>query len=159
MATAVKNTRVEFSLRDGMKKSEISAMATAAVDGVLEKGNILQIAETLAVMDHFAKEVKKDPRFPDYVREELAKNGGKFTSASGAKLEACEAGTTYDYSNNPEWVRLSADAEAAVNARKELEKRLQTIPAGKQLVDGETGEALIGPAKSSISTYKVTLAK
>ena len=77
----------------------------------------------------------------------------------GAKVEICETGVKYDFSLNEEWVRL-AEAEAAIaEKRKALEERLKKIPAGKSLVDNETGEFLIGPAKSSKTSIKVTLAK
>jgi hypothetical protein len=160
METAVKNTRVEFSLREGLTKADIARMATNAVDGVLEKGNVLQIAEVLSGMEAFIKAVKADPRFPEYVREELAKHPkGKYESASGAKIELKETGTSYDYSHNPQWVELNSQEAAIAEKRKALEERLKKIPAGTVLVDEESGETLCGPAKSSKSSYAVTLAK
>ncbi len=98
-------------------------------------------------------------RYTEYVRDELAKNGGRHTTASGAKIEAIEAGVNYDYSHNPGWLELNTAATEAVERRKALEARLRTIPAGKSLVDDDTGEALTETAKSSTSTYKITLKK
>ena len=44
-----------------------------------------------------------------------------------------------------------------LNGRRE--DRLRKIPSGKILVDEETGEVMIGPSKTSKSSYKVTLLK
>jgi hypothetical protein len=143
----------------GMTKAQIGQAACSLVDTLLENGNVLLAAEGLSAMEAFAKEVKADPRFTEYVREELAKTGGKYTTTSGAKVEIKETGVSYDYTSNPQWVELNDQVKAAEEKRKALEERLKKIPAGKMLVDEETGETLIGPAKSSKSSYAVTLAK
>lgn len=77
----------------------------------------------------------------------------------GCKVEKMEAGVKYDYSANPEWVNLNRTLIETQQAMKELEDRLKKIPAGSELVDTETGEVLTGPAKTSTTTFKVTLAK
>jgi hypothetical protein len=159
MDTAVKNTRVEFKLAEGITKSQVATMATNAVDAVLEKGNILQVAEVLSGMEAFIKAVKADPRFPDYVREELAKSSGKYTTASGAKIEACETGVSYDFSQDIEWSALNEGLEKIKADLKAREERLKKIEPGKLLVDQDTGESLVGPVRSSKSSYKITLAK
>lgn len=143
----------------GMTKSQITELAKFGVDYVLETGDPTTVAEQISAMEAYIKAVKADPRFTDYVRDELAKNRGKLTTASGAKIEAIEAGVTYDYSANPDWVALDQTIATLDVKRKALEQRLRLIPAGSVLVDESTGESYIGPAKSSKSTYRVTLAR
>jgi len=143
----------------GLTKTEISRVVSDAVNKIMDEGGALQIAEAIAGMENLIKEMKARPEYVEAVRAEIAPHGKQITTATGAKVELVEAGTTYDYSNNPEWVRLNIEAERAIEARKELEKRLQRIEPGKMLVDEETGETLIGPIKTSKSTYRVTLPK
>jgi hypothetical protein len=143
-----------------MKKSEVILMAESAVTSVIDKGNFFQVAEVIAAMSDFCEKVRKDQRFMEGIRAELQKYPkAKFTAASGAVLEAAETGTKYDYSQNPKWVELKNQEDEISEKRKEIEDILKTIPAGKVLVDEETGESLIGPAKTSTSSFKVTLAK
>lgn len=142
-----------------LTKTEISRVVSDAVTKILDEGGAVQIAEAVAGMENLIKEMKARPEYVEAVRAEIAPYGKQLISTSGAKLELVEAGTTYDYSANPEWVRLNIEAERANDARKDLEKRLQKIEPGKILVDEETGETLIGPSKISKSTYKVTLPK
>lgn len=147
-----------FLIGEGFSKRDIQLLALMAVETVLEKGNPTVVAEQMAVMENYIKAVKGDRRFTDYVREELAKNGGKIISASGAKMEACEGGISYDYSANPAWVELEQTIATLEVQKKQLETRLRAIPQGRLLIDEESGETLIGPARKSTSTYKVTLA-
>jgi hypothetical protein len=147
------------AITHGLTKTQIAELAKFGVDYVLETGQPELVAEQIAVMENYIKAVKADERFTDYVREELLKNKGKITTASGAKIEACETGISYDYSTNPTWIELSTEEKRIAERRKAVEDILKKIPAGKSLVDDETGETLIGPAKTSKSSYKVTLAK
>ncbi len=146
---------------DGLSKEEITKKADAAIESILETGAPLRMAEALSAMDLFIDTVKKDERFKQYVRDELALEG-KYTSPSGAKIEAVEAGVTYDYSscNCPELKRLEKDfEEAKVNyeAQKAFLKHLNA--KGLEMVDKETGEAysVFPPVKKSTSTFKVSL--
>jgi hypothetical protein len=141
----------------GNTKKEIESLALLVIEETLEKGTPIELAEKIAATENLIKVIKDNQRFTDYVKEELAKNSGKVTTGSGARIEEMEAGVKYDYSANTEWVELMLEENAIAKKRKALEERLKAIPAGKLLVDEETGETLIGPAKSSKTTYKVTL--
>lgn len=147
------------SISNGMSKAQISMLVQQSVDSVMERGNILQMAEVVSVMEEFIKGFRKSERFIDYLRDELIKNQGSILTKAGARIEICEVGIAYDYSNDLGWVELDQEVKALEAKRKELEDRLKRIPAGKIIVDDESGEAFIGPAKSSKSSYKVTLPK
>lgn len=91
------------------------------------------------------------------VTGQLNLQSGKFEKW-GCKVECAEVGTKYDYSENPSWVELKQKEDALAEERKQLETMLKTIPAGKMIFN-EQGDQLIGPAKSSTSSFKTTLAK
>lgn len=147
------------SIKDGMTKKQISLLVQQSVKSVLEKGNVLQVAEAIAVMTEFIKGLKNNEQLMSYLRDELSKHGGKFSTSSGARIELSEVAVEYDYSGNGEWVSLDKEITALEEKRKALEDRLKRIPPGSLLVDEETGEVLTGPAKSSKSSYKITLQK
>lgn len=90
---------------------------------------------------------------------EVSKFGKDYKTARGVKFEVAETGVSYDYSGNPAWVAAKQQEEQAKAIRTEIEQRLKFIPAGKSLVDEDTGEILCGPAKTSKSSIKVTLPK
>lgn len=100
-----------------------------------------------------------DKDFRSAVMDEIKKYGKDHTTARGVKFELAETGTKYDYSANPEWEALDKELKAVQAKKKELEERLKKIPAGNALVDESTGETLIGPAKTSKSSFKITLGK
>lgn len=103
------------------------------------------------------KEGDKD--FLSAVIDEIKKYGKEYMTPRGVKFELAETGTKYDYSHNPLWKALEAESKAAADKRADLEAKLKKIPAGSVLVDEETGETLVGPPKSSKSSFKVTLSK
>lgn len=100
-----------------------------------------------------------DKDFKQAVMDEISKYGKDHTTARGVKFELAETGTKYDYSNNPEWVSIEKELKAMQDRKKALEDKLKKIPAGAALVDESTGETLIGPAKTSKSSFKIILAK
>jgi hypothetical protein len=138
-------------------KKQIAAMAKQSVSDVLEQGNVFQVAEALAAMEEFVKNVRKDERFVGFLREELNKHRGRLTTNSGARVETCEAGVVYDYSSNGEWRELDRQIRILTEQRRAVEERLRTLAPGRMAVDPETGEVLEGPAKTSKSTYRITL--
>lgn len=148
----------------GLKKSEINTHARSFVESVMEQGNPLQAAETIAALENFIKSVKEDKRFTDYVREEAGKHGKQYTSPSGAKIELAEVGSKYDFSlcNDEKLSQMESDLsvlETSVKARKEM---LKTVPVeGLVVTDQETGETytVYPPSKTSTSSFKITLAK
>lgn len=146
-------------LREGLNKNQIAILANATVDNVLEQDNALPVAEAIAAMEEFVKQVRKDERFVDAIRETITRNNGKVQTASGAKLELCETGVTYDYAQDPGWRALTEEINSLLEMRKALEEKLRRIMPGKMWVDHETGEVLEGVPKASKSTYRITLSK
>ncbi|NTS42989.1 hypothetical protein HRG84_19035 [Flavisolibacter sp. BT320] len=146
-------------IREGLKKNEIAALADNSVDQLLEDGNVFQVAEALAAMEEFVKTVRKDERYIQFLRDELAKHHGRLVTASGARIELCEAGVAYDYSGNAEWRELEAERFELERRKKTLEEKLRLLAPGRVAVDPETGEMLEGPQRSSKSTYRITLAR
>jgi hypothetical protein len=125
----------------------------------MEEGNVFQVAEALAAMDEFVKTMRKDERYIHFLRDELAKHHGRLVTHSGAKIEACEAGVTYDYSSNAEWNTLEDQIKQLQEHKKQLEEKLRSIAPGRIGVDHETGEVIEGAFKASKSTYRITLAR
>lgn len=155
-------TQEKYSLpafSTGMSKKQIAELADAAVTVCMEDGNVLQVAEAISAMAEFVDLVRKDERLIAAVVEEVSKHSGKLQTSSGAKLEVCETGVTYNYSENPEWVELKSAEKEISDRRKAVEDVLKKIQPGKMLVDPETGQSLVGPSKSSKTNYKLTLAK
>ena len=146
-------------IKEGLSKTAIRDLANRSVKNVLEEGNVFQVAETLAVMEEFVKTVRKDERYIQFLRDELVKHNGRLITASGAKIETCEAGVTYDYSYNAEWRMLEDNIKLLQDQKKILEEKLRSIAPGRIGVDHETGEVLEGAQKTSKSTYRITLAK
>jgi hypothetical protein len=147
------------ALSGSLGKKQIAALVQQSVENALDDGNVAQVAEALAVMELFVNSIRKDERFIDGIRDDLSKNHGALKTASGARIEACEGGIVYDYSENPGWCYLNEQIAHFTEQRKELEAKLRQIPGGKIVVDEETGEVFTGPLKSSKSTYRITLAK
>ena len=141
----------------GLTKSELGKLADSSVDAVLEEGNVFQVAEALAAMEEFTKAVRKDERYIHFLRDELYKNHGQIVTTSGAKIEACEAGVSYDYSHDSEWRALDAEIRNLTERKKALEERLRALRPGQMAVDEETGEVIEGAKRSSRSTYRITL--
>jgi hypothetical protein len=147
------------TIREGLNKKQITELADHSVNQLLEEGNVFQVAEALAAMEEFVKTVRKDERYVQFLRDELAKHHGRLITASGAKIELCEAGITYDYSANAEWRELEAGRFEIERRKKALEEKLRLLAPGRVAVDPETGEMLEGPLKTSKSTYRITLAR
>jgi hypothetical protein len=147
------------SIQEGLRKTEIFELAIKSVDNVLEEGNVFQVAEAIAAMEEFAKTVRKDERYIDFLREELIKNNGRLYTNSGAKIEVCEAAVTYDYSHDATWRMIDEEIKMLQEQKKFREEILRKIAPGRMAVDPETGEVWEGPLKTSKSTYRITLAK
>lgn len=145
------------SIQEGLNKKQIRDLADNSVEHVLENGNVFQVAEALAAMDEFVKTMRKDERYIHFLRDELVKHHGRLITTSGAKIEMCEAGVNYDYTNNDEWNQLEAQIQALQEQKKVLEERLRSVAPGRIGVDHETGEVIEGAFKSSRSTYRITL--
>lgn len=147
------------TFRDGLCKREIIALADRSVSNLLEQGNVFQVAEALAAMEEFVRSVRKDERYVQFLRDELLKHHDRLVTPSGARIEACEAGVQYDYSQSAEWRELQEEMEHLSARKKSIEERLRSIAPGKMAVDTETGEVMEGAFKTSKSTYRITLAR
>jgi hypothetical protein len=147
------------SISEGLCKKQIADLAEQSVNNVLEEGNVFQVAEALAAMEEFVKNIRKDERFVEFLRDELTKHRGRLTTNSGARIETCEAGVMYDYSNNGEWRELDQQIKILADQRKAVEEKLRKLAPGRMAVDPETGEVLEGPIKTSKSTYRITLSR
>ena len=147
------------AIQEGLTKQQIRDLADRSVENILEDGNVFQVAEALAAMDEFVKTMRKDERYIHFLRDELAKHQGRMITQSGAKIESCEAGVSYDYSSNAEWNELDEQIRMLQEQKKGLEERLRSIAPGRIGVDHETGEVIEGAFKSSKSTYRITLAR
>lgn len=150
------------AIQTGLSKTQINTLAEKAVTDLLENGFVLQAAEALSAIEEFVKLVKKDVRYLSFVRDELAKNKGKFQTNSGAKIEAAEVGTKYDYSqcNDPILRDLNKTLAETNEAVKEREAFLKAVPEkGIEIRHDDELVTIYPPSKSSTSSYKLTLAK
>jgi hypothetical protein len=159
MARQVMQPNTLPQIGEGLNKKQITALAKQSIENVLEEGHVEQVAEALAVMEEFVKQVRKDERFIDAMRDELMKSHGAIKTQSGARIEMCEAGVTYDYSEDPSWRYMNEQINMMIEQRKELEEKLRKIGPGKMMVDHETGEVMVGALKHSRSTYRITLSR
>lgn len=159
MANLTKQPNALPQIKEGLSKRQVAQLVENSVEEILEEGGAERVAEALAVMDEFIKGVRKDERFIDAMRDELIKHHGLIKTTSGARIELCEAGVVYNYSANGSWRHIDEQIKALTEQKKELEEKLKSIPAGKDMVDPETGEILTGAFKSSRSTYKITLSR
>ena len=147
------------SIKEGLTKKQIAELAVQSVENLLEEGNVFQVAEALAAMEEFTKAVRKNESYVDFLREELIKHNGRLTTTSGARIEICEAGVSYDYSQSGEWREIEEQIKFLQEKRKAVEEKLRKIAPGRMAVDPETGEVIEGAFKTSKSTYRITLAR
>lgn len=146
----------------GLTKKDIAQMVEASIGHVLETGDVLKVAEAISCMEHFIKGLKEDPRFKEYVREEISKYPKGFVSASGAKLECIESGVKYDYSGcgDIQWEMMDSEMKGLKDRIAEREKFLKNLPPeGIEVRFEDQLIHVFPPAKSSSSTYKITLSK
>lgn len=149
-----------YSLLSGFNKEMVGMLYGILKAAVFEGGDTMfRHLESLQLISKFKEFLTEDKEALEFITSEISKYGKAYVSDRGVKFELAETGTKYDYSLNTEWRDL-AEKEGEIKAKKrELEDKLKTIPAGKLLVDSETGETYIGPGKTSKSSYKITLPK
>lgn len=138
-------------------KSAITSLAKQVSEQVSE-GLIdpISMITRITAMSQLCEEVRKE--IAPLVIEQLDRNSKKI-GYGGATIESAEVGTKYDYSVSEEWNRLKAEEDKIAVQRKKLEDQMKKIPAGKVLVDEDSGETLYGAIKSSTSSFKITLGK
>lgn len=152
-------------LGSNLTKTQIKLVADQSVDNLLEGGNAIEIAEMISKMELFIKEVKANPKYVDYIRDEVIKFGREgVKTASGTKIECAEVGTKYNYEScgDVKWQLLNHQVYSATNSLKQREEFLKSIPAGGvDVLDDVSGEVyhIDPPIKTSTSSYKVTISK
>lgn len=147
-----KNGAAEFHNR-------MRARIIATGAGALQYVEVIKFFDKVKELIYGTSTKDGDTELRKLVMSEISLHGKELTTPRGAKFELCETGTKYDFSLTPAWVSLDNSIKELQEAKKELETMLKGIPAGKEIVDPETGELFYGPAKSSTSSYKITISK
>jgi len=148
-----------------LSKTQIKIIAEQTAQDIIDNGkDVLLIADTIAKIELFIKELKSSPEYMDYLITEVSKYGKGMTTNTGTKLELAEVGTKYDFSqcNDPYLVRLESEfavLEQKIKDRKDMLKTLS--PEGIIIFDEETGEGdtVYPPSKTSKSSVKCTIIK
>lgn len=131
--------------------------------GLFEYVEFLKFADKLKeqISGNSQSGIPEDKEFTSMVRDEVAKFGKSATTQRGVKIELAEVGNSYDFSkcDDPVLVQLEQEATAAAEKVKQRKDFLKTVPSQglEVLVDGGELITIYPPAKSSKSSYKVTL--
>lgn len=151
------------AISNDLTKGQIKIIAEAVINELCESGRVLEAAETLTKMEVLCKEIRGNREFVNFVRDEIEKYGKEFTTNNGVKLELCESGTKYDYSqcNDDTLCELEFQLSILESKIKERQSFLKTLPlSGMEIIkDGGEVVRIFPPSKQSTSTYKTTLNK
>lgn len=122
--------------------------------------NPLDIWINKSKFDKIMKGISSNDDILDATLREFSKYNSKCIEYGGAKLEQCEVGVKYDYSNcgDPIIDELLKKQEEIAAKIKERQKTLINLP-DSGLVDPESGAFIYPPSRSSKTTIKVTLKK
>jgi hypothetical protein len=144
-------------------KSDIKTISNNMVADILNNGHIIESADALNKMETLIKEIKSNPDWIDYLREQVAMNGASVITSSGTKLELAEVGIKYDFTKcGDEMLNdLLAEQQRIDELVKERQTFLKTIPVSGIDVVTISGELvrLYPPSRSSTSSIKTTIAK
>ena len=144
-------------------KTDIKTISNNMVADILNNGHIIESADALNKMETLIKEIKSNPDWIDYLREQVAMNGASVITSSGTKLELAEVGIKYDFSKcGDEMLNdLLAEQQRIDELVKERQTFLKTIPVSGIDVVTISGELvrLYPPSRSSTSSIKTTIAK
>jgi hypothetical protein len=144
-------------------KSDIKTISNNMVADILNNGHIIESADALNKMETLIKEIKSNPDWIDYLREQVAMNGASVITSSGTKLELAEVGIKYDFSKcGDEMLNDLLIEQARIDELvKERQTFLKTIPVSGIDVVTISGELvrLYPPSRSSTSSIKTTIAK
>lgn len=152
-----------FIKNENPGKKGLKTMALKAVEDFLEDGrDLFEIAEMIAKMELFIKEIRADQNFTNAVVNDVEKMGSRYEMGTGTKIEKIESGVKYDFLNcgDPIYNRLFIQKNELDLQLKNREAWLKLIPiSGEPIIDEETGEMvrIYPPAKSSTTTYKITI--
>jgi hypothetical protein len=147
-----------------LSKTQIKTIAEQTAQDIIDNGkDVILIADTIAKIELFIKELKATPEYLDYLITEVSKYGKGMTTSTGTKLELAEVGTKYDFSqcNDQHLEKFEIELaviEQKIKDRKEFLKAIN--PSGINVLD-DTGEVitLYPPSKTSKSSVKTTIIK
>ena len=147
-----------------LSKTQIKVISDQTAKDIIDNGqDVIKIADTIAKIELFIKELKASPEYLDYLISEVAKYGKGMTTSTGTKLELAEVGTKYDFSksNDPELKKMEQEFEVLEEKIKCRKDFLKTLSANGIDVMTEEGEliTLYPPSKTSKSSVKCTITK
>lgn len=156
------NTAMSLLRLNPSTKSQIKSFCRQVKESIDEgETNALDVLVQCRAIEKTVKELL--PQIKEAILKESEKYPDKDFDYLGNRLEKTEAGVEYDYAatGDPIWERLDADANTAIERRKEREAFLRVIKAGDivNVVDPESGEEVtLKPApKTSTSIVKVSI--
>ena len=159
MAKAVKEPTIDSLVITNLtpSKSNIDTLSTK-VAALVQSGKVdpLKAYTRLKAIEEMAKQSQEKIKLD--VLFELAKYKGK-AEIEGSTISSKESGVRYDYSMNEAWLNLKAQIDELDKQKKAIEEVMKKIPAGKVIVDEQTGETWQGANKSSTTVPEVRLAK
>jgi phosphoglycerate-specific signal transduction histidine kinase len=145
-----------------LTKTQIKIITDNAINEILESGNVIDVADTIAKVQLMITELKKNPKFINYLRDEISKYGKNHVTSSGTKLELCETGVVFDYSQTGD-LKYFELLEKQKEINKEIEERENFLKAlsksGEEVRFDDELVKIFPPSKSSNSSYKATIKK
>ena len=139
-------------------KENIASIANRIIESVKEgEQDPLSLSVRLAAIEKVCEQVREG--ITEIALSELGKHQNGKTEVFGAKVERKEVGVKYDFSLTQKWVDLKAKEDAIATERKNLETMLKTIPGTTQILEGDEVIELIPAAKTSKTSFAITLSK
>jgi len=155
----IRESLLPQALQQAPSKTSIQPLVDKIMQSIDEgKTDSGELATQIAYLEAVFKALKEP------LKETLLNDmKGAEMNRFGTKIEEIEAATKYDYSGcgHPVWERYDQAEKSANNSKKEIEATLKTLKSSITFVDDETGEvvSVAPPKKTSVTTYKITLAK
>lgn len=152
------------TISNELSKTQIKVIADQTAKDIINVGmDAFKVADTIAKMELFIKELKANPEYLDYLITMVSMYGNGVTTSTGTKLELAEVGVKYDFSqcNDQELKKMEQEFEVLeekIKSRKDFLKALS--PKGIDVMT-EEGElvTLYPPSRSSKSSVKCTITK
>jgi hypothetical protein len=152
------------TISNDLTKFQIKVIADQTAKDIIDNGqDVIKIADTIAKIELFIKELKATPEYLDYLITEVSKYGKGMTTSTGTKLELAEVGVKYDFSqcNDPELKKMEQEFEVLedkIKCRKDFLKKLSASGIDVITEEGEL-VTLYPPSKTSKSSVKCTITK